>query len=192
MILRHDGLVDKLVGDEVIGLFFGGVSGPRHAAAAVAAAIELGQRVGRGDASPTGAIPIGAGVHTGEAYVGTTGPAGAVDDFTALGDVVNTTARLASTAAAGEIMVTVAAADAAEYDVERARATEPGGSWPPRVHRRRRDQTLISRWRRLWMRTRPPRRVEEDRVENRVWLGCAGSTATIAWSSAWRCADVPA
>ena len=37
-ILDHDGLVDKLVGDEVIGLFFGGVTGPRHAAAAVAAA----------------------------------------------------------------------------------------------------------------------------------------------------------
>ena len=49
--------------------------------------------------------------------MGTTGPAGAVDDFTALGDVVNTTARLASTAAAGEIMVTFAAAEAAEFDV---------------------------------------------------------------------------
>ena len=116
VILGHDGLVDKLVGDEIIGLFFGGISGPRHEAAAIEAAIELIHRVGRPDASPSGAIPIGAGVHTGEAYVGTTGPAGAVDDFTALGDVVNTTARLASSAAAGEILVTVAAAEAAEYD----------------------------------------------------------------------------
>ena len=49
--------------------------------------------------------------------MGTTGPAGAVDDFTALGDVVNTTARLASAAAAGEILVTVAATDAAAYEV---------------------------------------------------------------------------
>ncbi len=40
-ILDHDGLVDKLVGDEIIGLFFGGVSGPRHAAAAIEAAIDL-------------------------------------------------------------------------------------------------------------------------------------------------------
>ena len=30
-ILDHDGLVDKLVGDEIIGLFFGGVSGPHQA-----------------------------------------------------------------------------------------------------------------------------------------------------------------
>jgi adenylate cyclase len=117
-ILKHDGLVDKLVGDEVIGLFFGGVSGPGHAQAAVASATELIARAGREDASPNGPIPVGAGVHTGEAYVGTTGPAGAVDDFTALGDVVNTTARLASTADAGELLVSVAAAEAAEHAID--------------------------------------------------------------------------
>jgi adenylate cyclase len=118
VILRHDGLVDKLVGDEVIGLFFGGVSGPQHAKAALAAAIDLASRAGDTDASPTGPIPIGAGVHTGDAYVGTTGPAGAVDDFTALGDVVNTTARLASTAAQGELLVTLAAAEAAGHAID--------------------------------------------------------------------------
>jgi len=45
--------------------------------------------------------------------VGTTGPAGAVDDFTALGDPVNTAARLAAAAAAGEILLSVATAQAA-------------------------------------------------------------------------------
>ena len=115
VILAQDGIVDKLVGDEVIGLFFGGVTGPRHAAGGIAAADEMMRRASRPDATPMGPIPLGAGVHTGEAYVGTTGPQGAVDDFTALGDSVNTTARLASTAAAGEILVSVAAADAADY-----------------------------------------------------------------------------
>lgn len=67
VILKYDGLVDKLVGDEVIGLFFGGVTGPRHASAAITAAIELVARAGRDGASPSGPIPIGAGVHTGEA-----------------------------------------------------------------------------------------------------------------------------
>ncbi|HEX5148031.1 MAG TPA: adenylate/guanylate cyclase domain-containing protein [Candidatus Limnocylindrales bacterium] len=117
-ILGHDGLVDKLVGDEVIGLFFGGVTGPDHATAAIAAAIDLMQQAGHSDASRGGPIPIGAGVHTGEAYVGTTGPAGAVDDFTALGDVVNATARLASLAGAGELLVSVAAASAAHRPVD--------------------------------------------------------------------------
>ena len=113
VMLRHDGLVDKFVGDEVIGLFFGGVTGPLHPAAAIAAALEILERAGRKDATPMGPIPVGAGVHTGEAYVGATGPEGAPDDFTALGDVVNTTARLASTANAGEVLVSLAAAGAA-------------------------------------------------------------------------------
>jgi len=113
-ILAHDGLIDKLVGDEIIGLFFGGVSGPRHAQAAIEAGVDLVARVSRPDATPEGPIPLGAGVHTGVAYVGPTGPAGAVTDFTALGDVVNTTARLASSAGAGELLVTIDVATAAE------------------------------------------------------------------------------
>ena len=115
-ILRHDGLVDKFVGDEVIGLFFGGVSGPDHAGAALRAALDLLQRAGSPGATPAGPIPVGAAVHTGEAFVGATGPAGAPDDFTALGDVVNTTARLASAAAAGELLLTVDAATLAGRD----------------------------------------------------------------------------
>jgi adenylate cyclase len=112
-ILDHDGLVDKIVGDEVIGLFFGGVSGPRHAAAAIEAAIDLAERASSPTATPSGVIPVGTAVHTGDAFVGATGPIGAVDDFTALGDAVNATARLASAARAGEVLVSVAATAAA-------------------------------------------------------------------------------
>ena len=117
-ILEHDGLVDKIVGDEVIGLFFGGVSGPQHAAAAIDAALDLAERASRPGATPSGMIPAGTAVHTGDAFVGATGPVGAVDDFTALGDVVNTTARLASAAGAGEVLVSVAAVEAASTAVD--------------------------------------------------------------------------
>ena len=116
VILRHDGIVDKIVGDEIIGLFFQGVSGRDHAAAGIGAATELLERVGRPDATSRGPIPLGVGIHTGEAFVGTTGPAGAVHDFTALGDAVNLAARLASTAAGGELLVTQPAATAAGWD----------------------------------------------------------------------------
>jgi adenylate cyclase len=116
-ILRHDGLVDKIVGDEVIGLFFGGITGPDHAAAAIRAATELLEGVGREHATPMGPIPVGAGVHSGEAYVGATGPTGAPNDFTAIGDAVNTAARLASAAKAGELILSVAAATAAGRDL---------------------------------------------------------------------------
>ena len=57
-------------------------------------------------------------MHTGDAFVGATGPIGAVDDFTALGDVVNTTARLASAARAGEVLVSVTATTAAGTPTE--------------------------------------------------------------------------
>lgn len=117
-IVGHDGLVDKVVGDEVIGLFFGGITGPGHAAAAVAAAVDLAERAARDDATPSGPIPAGTAVHTGVAFVGATGPPGTVEDFTALGDAVNTTARLASSAGTGEVIVSVAAAEAAGTPIE--------------------------------------------------------------------------
>lgn len=117
-ILGHDGIVDKFVGDEAIGLFFMGTAGSRHTAAAIAAARELLETAGRADATAEGAIPVGAAVHTGEAFVGSTGAEGAVNDFTALGDVVNTTARLASEARAGELLASTDAIEAAALEAD--------------------------------------------------------------------------
>ena len=115
-VLASGGIVDKFVGDEVIGLFFGGVSGERHTAAAVEAGQRLLAPAGRADATPSGPIPVGAAVHTGQAFVGSTATDDVVSDFTALGDVVNSTARLVSAAAAGELLVSVEAAAAAGID----------------------------------------------------------------------------
>jgi adenylate cyclase len=130
-ILAHDGLVDKVVGDEIVALFFGGISGPNHAGAAVAAAVDLAERAARTDATPSGPIPVGTAVHTGEAFVGATGPAGTIEDFTALGDVVNTSARLAAAARAGEVIVSVAAAEAAGSDSVERRTVEIRGRVEP-------------------------------------------------------------
>jgi adenylate cyclase len=47
-------------------------------------------------------LPVGIGVHAGEAFVGKIG-SDTVHDFTALGDTVNTAARLQAEAAAGEV-----------------------------------------------------------------------------------------
>ena len=54
-------------------------------------------------------------MHTGAPYVGRVGEGDACD-FTAVGDPVNTTARLASSAGAGEILVSATAAEAAGLD----------------------------------------------------------------------------
>jgi adenylate cyclase len=112
-ITDHEGIVDKFVGDEAIGLFIPGFAGADHAALAVAAGRDLLIAAGHAAATASGAIPVGAGVHTGVAYVGSVGSSGEISDFTALGDVVNSTARLASLAAAGELLVSVASAERA-------------------------------------------------------------------------------
>jgi adenylate cyclase len=115
-IVANEGIVDKFVGDEAIGLFIPGFSGADHAAKAIAAGRAILEAASGAGASPIGAIPVGAGVHTGIAYVGSLGSNEQISDFTALGDPVNTTARLASLAAAGELLVSVAASERAGLD----------------------------------------------------------------------------
>ena len=109
----HEGIVDKFVGDEVVALFIPGCAGSDHAEDAIAAARELLAATGNDSKDPW--IPIGAAVHTGVSYVGTVGEGDAFD-FTALGDSVNTAARLASSAGAGEILVSSTAASASSLD----------------------------------------------------------------------------
>ena len=110
-VFSHDGSVDKFVGDEVVAMFFPLASGDRHAAQAVAAARDVLHRTGH--AEPGGPwLPVGAGVHTGDAWVGAIGDDIHVE-LTAVGDAVNTAARLASAAAQGEILISDVTARAA-------------------------------------------------------------------------------
>ena len=111
VLVMHDAIVDKFVGDEVIGIFIPGMAGASHAERAIAAAEALLRRTGHAD--PGGPwVPVGAGVNTGMAYVGAIGE-GLDTELTAMGDTVNTTARLASAAGRGEILVTASSAAAA-------------------------------------------------------------------------------
>jgi adenylate cyclase len=107
---RRNGIVDKFVGDQAMALFIPGFAGADHATDAIEAAHELLEETGHGDGKPW--IPVGAAVHTGLAFVGTVGEGDAFD-FTALGDPVNTAARLAASAGTGEILVSREAARAA-------------------------------------------------------------------------------
>ena len=110
VLVEHEAIVDKFVGDEVIGIFIPALAGDEHARQAIDAGLDLLRATGHGTDAPW--APIGIGVNTGEAFVGVVGTADHIE-FTALGDNVNVTARLASAAGAGEILVTDAAAIAA-------------------------------------------------------------------------------
>jgi adenylate cyclase len=131
-IAPHDGIIAKVVGDEVIGLIFGGISGPHHAAAAVAAAIDLAERAARANTTTSVSIPAGTAVHTGEAFVGATRLGTTVDDFTALGDVVNiTAARIGCGCGRGDRSVAAAEAAGLVTDHLQRRTVEISGRTEP-------------------------------------------------------------
>jgi adenylate cyclase len=121
VILRHDGLIDKLIGDEAMALFIPGITGPDYRRAALAAGRELLEAVGYG--SPGGPwIPVGVGLNAGEAYVGNVGTA--VVDFTALGDAVNVAARLQGSAGEGQLVVSADLIDDLDAELPRAERLE--------------------------------------------------------------------
>jgi adenylate cyclase len=113
-VFDHDGGVDKFVGDEIVAFFFPVMSGPRHAARAVDAALAILRATGHEDLDGPW-VRVGVGVSSGMAWVGAVGDEKRVD-LTALGDVVNVAARLGGAARAGEVLVTVEAARAAGLD----------------------------------------------------------------------------
>jgi adenylate cyclase len=102
-VLTRSAIVDKLVGDEVMALYLPQLLDDPWERHLVSDATDLLAAVGFG--SPEGPwLALGVGIDVGRAYVGNVG-AGDVKDFTALGDVVNTAARLQSSAAAGQVVV---------------------------------------------------------------------------------------
>ena len=108
-------LVEKLIGDEVTGFYTPGFSGPNHARVAIEAAQAI--LAATGHHLPSGPwIPVGIGIHTGLAYVGSVSSDSGVTNIAVLGDTANTGARLASSAGAGEIYISQAAGVAAGLD----------------------------------------------------------------------------
>jgi adenylate cyclase len=113
-VFKHDGFVDKFVGDELFALFFPLLTGERYAARAVAAATDLLRATGHAD--PDGPwVPVGAGVHSGPAWFGVVGDESHLE-LTAVGDTVNVAARLAAAATTGEVIISADAAAPADLD----------------------------------------------------------------------------
>lgn len=96
VLIHNEGIVDKLIGDEVMGLFIQGIAGPDYRRKAAMAALEL--------ASEVAELPLGVAANAGVAFVGNVG-SGSVLDFTALGDAVNVGARLQAHASPGEVVL---------------------------------------------------------------------------------------
>jgi adenylate cyclase len=100
-VIAHEGTLDKYIGDSIMAFWNAPVDVPNHATKAVHAALAMRETMARlnaEDAFGFGGgqkVGIGIGIHTGIACVGNMG-AETHFNYSAVGDAVNTTARLES------------------------------------------------------------------------------------------------
>ena len=116
IIFAHGGTLDKYLGDGLMALFGAPTATPDDASNALNAAVAMQRRLLginlelREEGFPE--IGVGMGLHTGEAIVGYIG-SDRRSEYTAIGDVVNTSSRLESNARGGEILISDATARSA-------------------------------------------------------------------------------
>jgi adenylate cyclase len=106
-VFRHDGTLDKFIGDSVMAQWGAPIGGPDDADKAMAAALEMMNEVealnARWRAEGRPELQHGIGLNFGEAFAGNIGSERRLE-FTVIGDTVNTAARLCA-AADGEILL---------------------------------------------------------------------------------------
>jgi adenylate cyclase len=108
IVFRHEGTLDKFLGDGLMVFFGDPEAQPDHAARCVAAAMEMQQAVRQLDREwrARGDMPLAirVGINTGEAIVGNMGSARRLS-YTALGRAVNLAQRLEANAPVGGILI---------------------------------------------------------------------------------------
>ncbi|MCX7355191.1 MAG: adenylate/guanylate cyclase domain-containing protein [Alphaproteobacteria bacterium] len=93
VVLDHGGTIDKYIGDAVVAFFGAPLDQPDHPARAVACALALDRFAEDFRAAHPRFGTTRIGIHAGDAVVGNFGGAARID-YTAMGDTVNTAARL--------------------------------------------------------------------------------------------------
>jgi adenylate cyclase len=111
-IFKYEGTLDKFMGDGIMAFWGAPLAHPDDAARCVRCALDQMELLGRfnrqrlADGKPP--IAVGVGIHTGPGVVGYVGSSKALS-YTVIGDTANTSARLCSSAAAGQIIVSESA-----------------------------------------------------------------------------------
>jgi len=113
-IHKYGGTLDKFIGDAAMAIWGAPYPMAGHTKAALDAALELRARSEeqnrRVEEKYGKTVRFGIGINAGEAVIGNIGSVFRMD-YTAIGDTVNTAARLESNAKPGQILVSKAAAD---------------------------------------------------------------------------------
>ena len=117
VLIEHNALVNRLMGDQVIALFVQRFAGKNHAKTALEATKELLRVTGHGVGKEPW-IPVGAGIHTDVAYVGAVGSSSGVNEIAVLGSAANMCARISSKAGAGEILISEDSVKFGNLDVD--------------------------------------------------------------------------
>lgn len=121
-IFAHGGTLDKFMGDGVMAVFGAPVRHPDHASRALWTAIAIQGAIDEENARRLAwgryrAVTVGIGIDSGEAVVGNIGARERMD-YTAIGDCVNTAARLQALARGDEVLATGAVFERAGHEVE--------------------------------------------------------------------------
>ena len=101
IVLEAGGMVDKFMGDAIMGVFGAPLMQPDHREKALAAAVSIIQSL-----SGPGFLPPGIGMAAGRAVVGNIGSEERLE-YTAVGDPINLAARLEELAGPGEILADI-------------------------------------------------------------------------------------
>ncbi len=108
IIINKGGTLDKYMGDALMALFGAPISRPDDAYRAVEAAVVIRQETQKIweklVKSKKIAVNVGIGINTGEAVVGMMG-SNSMMNYTAIGDSVNTAARIEANAKGGQILI---------------------------------------------------------------------------------------
>jgi adenylate cyclase len=94
-VAAHHGRIAKFMGDGLLALFGAMHANPWQARDAVHAALAMRAALDEYNASASEALAMGVGIHSGEVVAGVMGSA-RLREFTVIGDVVNTAARVES------------------------------------------------------------------------------------------------
>jgi adenylate cyclase len=108
LTVKHDGTINKFLGDAVMAIFGAPTAYPDHCLRAIKTALAMQEEIAklsaRRKADGKEPITIGIGISAGEAVAGTVGTENQME-YTVIGDKVNLAARLESNAKPGQILV---------------------------------------------------------------------------------------
>jgi len=108
IVFKNNGILDKFIGDQLMAVFGLVPSTNHHSFDSISAAIEMQRGVERlmEDRAREGQekFAVGIGINTGSVIMGNVGSENRLD-YTAIGDIVNTAARLQQIAKGGEIII---------------------------------------------------------------------------------------